>query len=326
MLPSFDYVRPGSIRDAIRQLSAPGARVHAGGTDLLSCLRDRVFDAEKVVSISKLNNLKGIGQLGDGSMRIGALTTIAEVAGNRFIKKRYACLAQAASQVASPQLRNQGTIGGNICQKPWCWYYRGDFQCLRKGGDMCYAENGENQYHCIFGSDGLCYIVHPSDTAPALVALEAKVRIAGPGRTRTVPIDEFYVRPAEDVQRETILEPDEMVTEILVPPAPEGLRSSYRKVRVRQSFDFALAGVALALQISGGKVTGGRVVLSGAAPVPWRSKAVEDVIIGEKLSARTIAKAADAVVSGAEPLQNNGYKIPLFRGIIEEQLRAIAKG
>jgi xanthine dehydrogenase YagS FAD-binding subunit len=326
MLRSFDYVRPGSIRDAIRHLSSDGARIHAGGTDLLSCLRDKVFDAQKVVSISKLNRLKGIGQLGDGSMRIGALTTVAEVAGNRIVQSRYAALAQAASQVASPQLRNQGTIGGNICQKPWCWYYRGDFQCLRKGGDRCYAENGENQYHCIFGGDGLCYIVHPSDTAPALAALEAKVRIAGPGRARTVPIDEFYVRPAEDVQRETILEPDEMVTEIIVPPAPEGLRSSYRKVRVRQSFDFALAGVALALQFSDGKVTDGRVVLSGAAPIPWRSRNVEGVIIGKTLDSRTIANAGDAVVSGAEPLQNNGYKIPLFRGIIEEQLRAIAKG
>ena len=324
MLPSFDYVRPGSIRDAIRQLSARGARIHAGGTDLLSCLRDRVFDVEKVVSISKLNQLKGIGQLGDGSMRIGALTTVAEVAGNRVVQKRYAGLAQAASQVASPQLRSQGTIGGNICQRPWCWYFRGDFNCLRKGGDMCYAENGENQYHCIFGGDGLCYIVHPSDTAPALVALGAKVRIAGPGGARMVPMEEFYVRPAVDVQKETVLEPDEIVTEVIVPPAAEGLRSSYRKVRVRQSFDFALAGVALALQISGGKVTGGRVVLSGAAPVPWRSTEVEDVITGEKLDSGTIARAADAVVKGAEPLKNNGYKIPLFRGIIEEQLRAIA--
>jgi len=324
MLPSFDYVRPGSIRDAISQLASRGARIHAGGTDLLSCLRDRVFDVEKVVSISKLNQLKGIGQLGDGSMRIGALTTIAEVAGNRVVQKRYAGLAQAASQVASPQLRNQATIGGNICQRPWCWYFRGDFQCLRKGGDMCYAENGENQYHCIFGSDGLCYIVHPSDMAPALVALGAKVRFAGPGGARTVPMEEFYVRPAVDVQKETVLEPDEMVTEVIVPPPAEGLRSSYRKVRVRQSFDFALAGVALAIQISGGKVTGGRVVLSGAAPVPWRSTEVEDVITGEKLDSGTIAQAADAVVKGAEPLKNNGYKIPLFRGIIEEQLRAIA--
>ncbi len=326
MLPSFDYVRPGSIRDAIEHLSSPGARVHAGGTDLLSCLRDRVFDAGKVVSISKLSNLKGIGQLGDGSMRIGALTTVAEVAENRFIKKRYTCLAQAASQVASPQLRNQGTVGGNICQKPWCWYYRGDFNCLRKGGAMCYAENGENQYHCIFGSDGLCYIVHPSDTAPALVALGAKVRIAGPGGARTVAMEEFHVLPGVDVQKETVLEPEEIVTEVIVPPAPAGLRSSYRKVRVRQSFDFALAGVALALEFSDGKVTAGRVVLSGAAPVPWRSKEVEDIIIGKELDSGTIARAADAAVRGAEPLKNNGYKIPLFRGIIEEQLRAIAKG
>jgi len=324
MLPSFDYVRPESIMDAIKHLASPGARIYAGGTDLLSCLRDGVFGVEKVVSISNLNQLKGIGQLGDGSMRIGSLTTIAEIAGNRVVQSRYAGLAQAASQVASPQLRNQASIGGNICQKPWCWYYRGAFQCLRKGGDMCYAENGENQYHCIFGSDGLCYIVHPSDTAPALVALGAKVRIGGPGGAMTVPMEEFHVRPAVDVQKETVLEPDEIVTEIIVPPPAEGLRSSYRKVRVRQSFDFALAGVALALQISGGKVTGGRVVLSGAAPVPWRSTAVEDAIIGKKLDSGTIGKAADAVVKGAEPLKNNGYKIPLFRAIIEEQLRAIA--
>jgi xanthine dehydrogenase YagS FAD-binding subunit len=325
MLPSFDYVRPGSIMDAIKHLT-PGARVHAGGTDLLSCLRDGVFGVEKVVSISNLNQLKGIGQLSDGSMRIGSLTTIAEIGGNRVVQSRYAGLAQAASQVASPQLRNQASIGGNICQKPWCWYYRGNFNCLRKGGDMCYAENGENQYHCIFGSDGLCYIVHPSDMAPALVALGAKVRIGGPGGARTVPMEEFHVRPAVDVQKETVLEPDEIVTEIIVPPPAEGLRSSYRKVRVRQAFDFALGGVALALQMSGGKVTGGRVVLSGAAPVPWRSTAVEDAVIGKELDSGTIGNAADAVVKGAEPLKNNGYKIPLFRAIIEEQLAAIAKG
>ena len=324
MLPSFDYVRPGSLRDAIKHLSSYGARIHAGGTDLLSCLRDRVLDVEKVVSISNLNRLKGIGQRSDGSMSIGALTTVAEVAANHIVKGRYAGLAQAASEVGSPQLRNQGTIGGNICQKPWCWYYRDDYNCLRKGGDICYAKDGENQYHSLFGSDGICYIVHPSDMAPALVALEAKVRIAGPGGTRTVPMEDFHVRPEEEVQKETVLESDEIVTEIVVPPAPQGLRSSYRKVRMRRSFDFALAGVALALQFSGGKVVGGRVVLSGAAPVPWRSTAVEDVITGEKLTARTIARAADAVVRDAEPLEHNGYKVPLFRGLIEEELGAIA--
>jgi xanthine dehydrogenase YagS FAD-binding subunit len=324
MMPSFDYVRAGSVRDAIKHLSSYGARIHAGGTDLLNCLRDGVLDAEKVVSITKLNRLKGIGQLSDGSLRIGALTTIAEVAANRIVKGRYAGLAQAASAVASPQLRNQGTIGGNICQKPWCWYYRGDFNCLRKGGDMCSAENGENQYHSIFGSDGICYMVHPSDTASALVALEAKVRITGPGGSRTVAMEDFHVRPGVDVQKETVLEADEIVTEIVVPPAPDGLQSSYRKVRVRGSFDFALAGVALALQVSGGKVTGGRVVLSGAAPVPWRSREAEDAIAGNKLDSGTIAKATDAAVRGARALGNNGYKIALFRGIIEQELAAIA--
>jgi xanthine dehydrogenase YagS FAD-binding subunit len=160
--------------------------------------------------------------------------------------------------------------------------------------------------------------------APALVALEAKARIAGPGATRTVPMEDFHVGPGADVEKETVLESDEIVTEIVVPPAPQGLRSSYRKVRMRRSFDFALAGVALALQFSDGKVVGGRVVLSGAAPVPWRSTAVEKVITGEKLTARTIARAADAVVRDAEPLEHNGYKVPLFRGLIEEELAAIA--
>ncbi len=144
--------------------------------------------------------------------------------------------------MASPQLRNQGTIGGNLCQKPRCWYYRGEFHCLRKGGDLCYAAGGENLFHCIFGGD-MCYIVHPSDTAPALVAFDAKVRIAGPGGDRTVPLESFHVPPGRDIQKETVLEPDEIVTEVLLPPPPPGLKSSYRKVRTRRSWDFALAGV-----------------------------------------------------------------------------------
>ncbi len=324
MLPNFDYVRPVSLRDAIKHLSSDGARIHAGGIDLLSCLRDGVLGVEKMVSISKIKALKGIKAKSDGSLHIGALTTIAEVSENSIIKSQYSVLAQAASKVASPQLRNQVTIGGNICQKPWCWYYRGDFHCVRKGGEMCYAENGENQYHCIFGGGGICYIVHPSDPSSALVALGASVRIVGQLGSRVVPLDKFHLSPGQDAQKENVLEPGEIVAEIVIPSPPEGLRSSYRKVRVRQSFDFALAGVALALQFKDKKVTGGRVVLSGAAPVPWRSKAVEEVITGKKLDARTVAKAADAVVKGAEPLGQNGYKIPLFRGIIEEELLAIA--
>ncbi len=323
MLPNFDYVRPGSARDAIKHLSSEGARVHAGGTDLLNCLRDGVFSASKVVSLSKLSALKGIKESG-GGLQIGAMTTIAEVGSHATIKDRYTALAQAATTVGSPQLRNQGTIGGNICQRPWCWYFRGGYDCVRKGGDTCYAVGGENQYHCIFGSEGICYIVHPSDTAPALMALGASVGITGRGGSRRVAMDKFFVGPGEDAQRETVLKPDEIVTEIALPAPAAGLKSSYRKVRERQAFDFALAGVALALQISGGKVSAASVDLSGAAPVPWRSEAAEKAILGKRLDARTISAAAEAAVKGAQPMNNNAYKVPLFKGIIEEELAKLA--
>jgi xanthine dehydrogenase YagS FAD-binding subunit len=231
----------------------------------------------------------------------------------------------AAAEVASPQLRNQGTIGGNICQKPRCMYYRGQFHCLRKGGDTCFAVNGENENHCIFGGD-LCHIVHPSDTAPALVALEAQVRIRSTGGSRTVAVEGFHVPPATDPMRETVLEPGEVLTEIILPPAARGLRSSYRKVRARRSWDFALAGVALAISPNGGTVEKARIVMSGAAPVPWRASASEKALAGRPLDAATAARAGEAAVAGAEPLAQNGYKIPLFRALVEAELLAVAGG
>ncbi len=325
MLPNFTYVRPGSIEDAVNHLSSEGARVHAGGTDLLGCLRDNVFGALKLVSITALDELRGIRPTPDGGIRIGALATISQVESNDLIKRNYRALAMAAFEVGSPQLRNQGTIGGNICQKPRCWYYRGEFHCLRKGGNLCYAFGGENQFHCIFGSDKICCIVHPSDIAPALVAFGARARVSGPKGDRLVPLEKFHVPPSEDVEKETVLEAGEIVTEIMLPPTAKGVKSSYRKIRARRSWDFALAGVALALAFKDGKVKSGRVVLSGAAPIPWRSVAVEKAIVGRKLDPQTIARAAEAVVENAEPLTNNGYKVPLFSAIIEEELAKMAK-
>ncbi|HVP77970.1 MAG TPA: xanthine dehydrogenase family protein subunit M [Thermodesulfobacteriota bacterium] len=324
LMPNFTYIKVKSLKEAIGQLSSKKARIHAGGTDLLGCLREEIFGAEKLVSIGQLKALRGISQASDGGLRIGALTTIAEVENNKTIRERYSALAQAAAEVASPQLRNQGTMGGNICQKPRCWYYRGEFHCLRKGGDTCYAYQGENQFHCIFGGN-ICYIVHPSDTAPALVAFEAMVRVNGPGGSRLVPIAKFHVPPSENVQKETILKPNEIVTEILLPPPIKGLRSSYRKVRARRSWDFALASVALALQFDGDKIAKARVVFGGAAPVPWSSKEVEEVITGRGLDAETVTQAAAASVKNAQPLKHNGYKISLFRGMMEEELTAMAR-
>jgi xanthine dehydrogenase YagS FAD-binding subunit len=325
-MPNFSYVRIRSLKEATEHLSSDGARVHAGGTDLLGCLRDNVFGATKVVSISGLKNLRGIEETKEGGLRIGALTTITEIADSEKVRDHYPALAKAASEVASPQLRNQGTIGGNLCQKPRCWYYRGEFHCLRKGGPTCYAYQGVNQFHCIFGSGGICYITHPSDTAPALVAYQATLRILGPRGTKLLPIEKFYVLPSQDVRKETVLKPKEILTEILLPPQSKGLLSSYRKVRARQSWDFALAGVALALKLKEDRVEKARVVLSGAAPIPWRSKEAEQTLTGNPLNTDTITRAVNAALKNAEPLEKNSYKIPLFQGILEEELRAIAKG
>ena len=323
MVPSFSYIRAISLDEAFRYLSQDGARLHAGGTDLLGCLRDRVFDAETVVSIAGIKALRGIRETSEGGLRIGSLTTISDIARNPLIKTKYPALSMAAAEVASPQLRNQGTIGGNLCQKPRCWYYRGEFNCLRKGGDECFAVDGENPYHCIFGGEN-CYIVHPSDTAPALVALEARVTIAGPKRKKTMAVENLHMPPSLDYTVETVLDAGEIVTEIILPPPKAGMRSAYRKVRARRSWDFALAGVASAIVFEGDQVADCRMVLCGAAPVPWRSREVESIIKGRRLDRDTVAKAADAVVENAESMTHNGYKIPLFRGVIEQELLAIA--
>ena len=323
MLHTFDYVRPASLEDALKQVQGASTRVHAGGTDLLGCIRDDVMPVDKVVSLSGIEGLRGIAPTSDGGLRIGALTTIAELVSHPTIVASYTALSQAAAVVASPQLRNQGTIGGNLCQRPRCWYFRGQYACARKGGDLCFAMNGQNQYHAIFGGN-FCYIVHPSDTAPALVALDASVRVAGPKGTRTVPMEKFFVLPDVQLTRETVLEPGEIVTEVLLPRPDPATRSLYRKVRARGSWDFAMTGLALAIVMKAGKVENARVVLSGVAPTPWRVPAVEKAIVGQKLDSRTIARAAEAAVAGAQPLEHNGYKVALVRGVVEEGLGAFA--
>jgi xanthine dehydrogenase YagS FAD-binding subunit len=323
MLPKFSHIRPESLREASAVLADTDSMIHGGGTDLIGCLRDRVFATGTVVSLGAIDELTGIATTADGGFRIGAMTTIAEIAAHDGIRASHRALADAAGVVASPQLRNQGTIAGNLCQKPRCWYYRGDFHCLRKGGEMCYAVEGENQLHCIFGGD-MCYIVHPSDTAPALAALGAICRVSGSSASRSVAVEKLHMPPSVDPLRETVLEADEIITEIIIPKAATGLRSSYRKVRSRNAWDFALAGVALALVFDGDMVSEARVFLSGAAPVPWRAAGVESAIVGKPLDGPTIADAAEAAVAGAEPLSGNSYKIELFKGLVTEQLEAIA--
>jgi xanthine dehydrogenase YagS FAD-binding subunit len=322
MLQSFSYVKATSMEEATRQLAEGGARVHAGGTDLLGCLRDDVFEVDRVVSITSLPGLRGVRATSDGGLSIGALTPIAEVAANELVNERARALAQAAGEVGTPQLRNQGTLGGNLCQKPRCWYYRGPFDCRRKGGERCFAVLGNNEGHAVFGGMR-CYIAHPSDTAPALVALGATARLEGPDGVRRVPLEDFFVLPEQDHTRENVLQTGEVLTEVVVPAPGEGMTSSYAKVRGRRSWDFALAGVALALGMaSDGTVRRARVVFSGVAPAPWRSAPAEAVITGRRLTDDVIREAGAASVEDAQPMAHNGYKVPMMRSLLERELSA----
>jgi xanthine dehydrogenase YagS FAD-binding subunit len=323
MLPKFAYIRPESMTEALEQLASDEAHVFAGGTDLLGCLRDGVFEAPTVVSLSALDEMHGIEETADGGLRIGALTTLAEIAASETIRSRYAVLAEAAGSAASPQLRNQGTVGGNLCQRPRCWYFRGEFHCLKKGGDICYAVEGENRYHAIFGG-APCFIVHPSDTAPALVALGASARLARGSAERTIPLESFFVLPEDDVDRENILEPGEIITDVYLPAPQAGTVSTYRKVRERGAWDFALTSLALVMRIEAGRVAEASAVFGGVAPIPWRSRPLEDAITGERLGSDVAADAAAAAVREADPLEQNGYKVDLVKGVVEETLLSFA--
>lgn len=321
MMKNFSYVNASSLAEAIKALSTEGAWLHAGGTDLLGCARDEVFPVDKVVSISGLKDLKQIKPGSGGRISIGALTTLADIAYSKSALSNYAVLMQAAAAVGSPQIRAQGTIGGNICQRPRCWYFRGDFQCRKKGGSTCYAMSGENQYHAIFGG-GPCFFVHPSDVAVALVALEAQISIMGPSGTRTARIEDFFVGPKENIGKENILARGEIVTSISIPPIQGSVKSSYRKVMARRSWDFALTSVAAVLQFEGNAVRTARIVLGGVAPYPWRVEAAEKLLAGKKLDGELAAAAGEAAVSGAAPLRDNAYKLEIVKGAVEESIAA----
>ena len=281
MIKNFAYVKAGSLAEAIQALSTKGARLHAGGTDLLGCLRDEVMPVEKVVGISSLKELKGISAGADGGLKIGALTVLADVAANSSVAEKYPVLAQAAVSVGTPQIRQQGTIGGNLCQRPRCWFFRSDLQCLKKGGDTCYGMNGENQYHAIFGG-GPCFAVHPSDVAVALVALQAQLMIAGPSGRKAVKAENFFIGPGKSLEKENILMLGEILTGIQIPPVGGKVKSSYRKVRTRGSWDFAQASVATALLFDNDIVRAARIVLGGVAPYPWQADAAGKLLTGKK--------------------------------------------
>jgi len=321
---NFTYEHPATVKDAVDLGGQPEGLYIAGGTDLLGLIKDGVVSPERLVDLKKIGGMDGIEVLPGKGLRIGALVKLAELARHPEVRETWTVLAEAAGSAASPQLRNVGTLGGNLCQRPRCWYFRGAFDCLKKGGTECFAESGENRYHCVIGG-GPCYIVHPSDTAMALTALDAVLTVAGPGPggEREVPVREFFVLPDEDFTRENILAPGEIVTAVHVPEPASGTKSVYVKIRERESFDFAVASVAAVLVPRGRTVMSGAMAFGGIAPVPWLEKAVSEKLSGFKVSAENLDNLADSALAGAEPLEQNGYKVTLARNLLKKAVREL---
>jgi xanthine dehydrogenase YagS FAD-binding subunit len=327
-LPSFELHNPTTLPQAIALLDATDVnnrhiRILAGGQDLLTEMKDRLVEPTLVVNIKHIPNLDKLTYDPQKGLQIGALVKVAEVAESSEVHAHFPALAMAAGSVASPQIRHIGTMGGNLCQRPRCWYYRNEnIVCLKKGGDRCYASVGENKYNAILGG-GPSWIVHPSDTATALVALGASVTIAGPKGMRTVPLEKFFILPSVDVRHENVLKPNEIVTSILVPNSPVAARSAYLKFRERSSMDWAMSAAAVALHLADGKVTEARIVLGGVAPIPWRVPKAEAALKGKSPDGPTLQAVAEAALDGALALEHNGYKIPLTKTLVRRAIRQV---
>ena len=317
-MPPFQYTEAQSVDEAVALLSRPGAAAMGGGTDLLPQVKDGVVPASQLVGLAAISGMSAIAETA-GGLTIGAAATIADVAAHPVVRQRYAALAEAAGGLATPQIRNEGTIGGNLNQRPRCWYYRSPLiPCLKKGGDRCYALAGNTRLLCVTGGDR-CYIVHPSDTAVALSVLDARLETAGPNGGREMAMGQFFAGPGRDLLRENVLEPGELITRIVL-PADASERSVYLKVRERESGDFALVSVAAALSFDNGVVSQARIALGGVAPVPYRAVEVEDYLAGRPTSDVDPAEAAALTLSNATPLPQNGYKLPMTRNIVRRAL------
>lgn len=322
-MKSFEYARPDSIETASAMAAEKGSRIKAGGTDLLGLMKEKVASPERVISIDRLDGLHGITERANGGFSIGASTTLDEIVRHRELGQRFPVLVQAAGSVASHQLRNIGTLGGNLCQRPRCWYFRRDFDCIRKGGDTCFAFDGENRFHCVTGG-GPCFIVHPSDTAVALLAMDATLLVRNGTDQKAVPVREFYVLPETDPTVETILGPGDILTAIQIPAPLPGLRSVYQKHADRAVFDFATVSVAIYADVRSDTIHSIRVALGGVAPVPWLQESVGRNLTGISVNdTAAINRAAGKALQDTMPLEQNGYKIALARNMIADAVAAL---
>jgi xanthine dehydrogenase YagS FAD-binding subunit len=320
----FELARATSVAEA-RQLASerPGSVLKAGGIDLVDHLKEHLVEPPRVVDLKRIPGLDAIHAAPDGSLRIGTLATLAKVAAHEAVGRTHPALARACGEAASPQVRNVATIGGNLLQRPRCWYYRQEsYKCVKKGGDVCYAVAGENRYHVLFGG-GPAYPPHPSNAAVPLVAYGASFVLDGPKGPRTVPAAEFFVLPAKDPTRENVLAAGEVLTEIRV-PAATGWKSAYHEVRERASFDWPLVAAAIAIRAEAGVVKDARVVLGQVATIPWRSEAAEKALVGKPMGAAAAEAAGKAAVEGAEPMSDNGYKVELVTTLVRRMVRSLA--
>jgi xanthine dehydrogenase YagS FAD-binding subunit len=296
--------------------------IAGGGSDLLGMMKERLVTPDLLISLKSIKGLDQVKAAAGGGLTIGGLMTLDAISRDAQIRRLYPVLAEAAESVATPQIRNAATLAGNLCQRPWCWYYRNGFACLKNGGTTCYSISGENTFHAIFGG-GPSYIVHPSDTAPALVALDATFRLVGPDGERTLPAGEFFTLPTVDASRENALKDGEVLASITVPASPR-TRGTYHKVLDREAWTHAVVSAAIVLDMNGEVCQRARVVLGGVAPIPWRLQAVEALLSGQRITPELAAKAGETAVAGARPLAKNAYKVPMVRAMVARTLVEIA--
>lgn len=320
---AFEYASPKGDKQAIGLLgnSFDDAVVFAGGSDLLALMKDGVVAPKRLVNIKQLPGLDKV-RFDSAGMHIGALMKIQEFADNVDVQKRYPTIQWAADEAASPQIRNVATMGGNLCQRPRCWWFRNGFGLLAMQNGKSLVLEGDNRHHAILGNEGPAYFVSPSTIAPALIAHDAKVRIVGPGGPREIELAKFYVIPKTDGEREHDLKPNEIIAEILVPPAPAGLKSGQYEVRQKAEFDWPIATATAALQMSGNTVKAAKIVLGAVAPIPWVSEEAAQALVGKPINEETAAAAGKAAVSRAKSLGKNGYKIQIASVAVK---RAILK-
>ena len=325
---AFEYTSPKQTKQAVGLLGQQwnDAEVLAGGSDLLALMKDDIVHPKRLVNVKDIQDLRGISPTARG-LRIGSLATLVEISEDPNVKQHYPMLAHAAGDAASPQIRNVATIGGNMCQRPRCWWFRSGFGLLATGSDgKSLVLQGDNRYHAILGNDGPAYFVSPSSVAPALIAYNASIRLFGPKGAREVPLEKFFVIPKSEGEREHDLRPNEIVTDIIVPAPPSGAKASHYEVRQKEAFDWPYATASVVLEMNGDSVRSARVVMSHVAPIPWVSNEAAQTLQGKSISEETASSAAAAAVANAKSLGRNKYKITLAKVAVKRAILQAAKG